>query len=69
MLTRFRHVASQAKKDKAELKADTVFQMLQNATPAQAATYVENNVNSLAEAKDFLKVLAKIVVILAKNID
>jgi hypothetical protein len=49
-------------KDYPKLKA------LYQRTPAQVGTWVDNNVTSLAEAKDAIKTLAIAVCILAKNI-
>ena len=49
-------------KDYPKLKA------LYRMTPAQVETWVQNNVNTLADAKDAIKTLAIAVSILAKNI-
>lgn len=40
---------------KAELKADAVFQQLQDATPAQIQTWLDNNINNLNDAKLMFK--------------
>lgn len=41
---------------------------LRNMAPAQIQTWVDNNVNTLADAKDLLKTLAIAVAILARRI-
>ena len=68
-MPRFNNVATPEAKATAELKADAVLANLRTKTPAQAAQYVEDNVTDLASAKKFLKVLAKIIVVLAKQLD
>jgi hypothetical protein len=54
--------------DAAAASADTAVQTLRGMTPAQAATYVENNVNNLADAKALLKTMAKVICVLARRI-
>jgi phosphoenolpyruvate-protein kinase (PTS system EI component) len=43
-------------------------QALSTMTPAQVQTWVQNNVNTLADAKDALKTLAVAVGILARRL-
>lgn len=41
---------------------------LKNMTPAQAATWVQNNVNSLSDAKALLKTMAAVICLLARRL-
>jgi len=52
---------------KTQTKADVMFANIINATPAQIDTYIQNNVTDLASAKNVLKLLTKIVVVLASR--
>lgn len=52
---------------KAEAQADNIVQYLRDHTPAECAQYVENNVTNLASAKAFLKKVAVVLSVLAKE--
>ena len=52
----------------AEIKSDALLAHIATLTPAQAATYIDNQVTTLATAKTVLKAFAKIIVILARKI-
>jgi len=54
-------------KQKREIDADSVISNLKGKTFAEVDAYVENQVTDLASAKQFLKVLAKIVLYLLKR--
>ena len=41
---------------------------LRTATPQQAVNYIENNVTSLATAKDALKLMARLLIVLRDQI-
>jgi len=51
----------------ATLKADAAIQALRGRTPAQVDAWVESNVTTLAEARTVLKILARIVALLARQ--
>lgn len=59
--------ASQAAKDLAATKADTVLQALGSKTPAQIDAYIDAQVTDLASARKVLKMLCKVVSILVRN--
>lgn len=50
-----------------EVKADAVVQYLRDHSPAECAQYVENNVTNLDSAKAFLKKVAVVLSVLAKE--
>lgn len=50
-----------------EVRADTLLQTLQSKTPAQVEGWIDANVNTMSDAKQVLKVLAKAVVMLSRN--
>jgi len=53
---------------KTQVLADsTLLTRLRDTTPDEAAQWVEDNVNSLAEAKNLMKKLTKLLVYLAKK--
>lgn len=52
---------------KAEAKADNIVQYLRDHTPAKCEQYVQNNVTDLASAKAFLKKVAMVLSVLAKE--
>jgi len=54
--------------DAANARADATIATLKAMTPAQAATWVTNNVVDLASAKNALIIFAKILCILARRI-
>ena len=65
-------IAAQAELDaqgaiRAELKADSAIQALRTRTPAQVDAWIENNVTTLAEARTVLKILARILALLARE--
>jgi len=49
------HQANANEKAKAELKLNSIISDLEGKTPAQINTYVENNVTSVADVKNFIK--------------
>ena len=51
----------------ATLKADAAVQALRTRTPAQVDAWVDSNVTTLAEARAVLKILARIVALLARQ--
>lgn len=61
--------ASQAEKNRAEMRADNLLQQLRAMTPAQAAAWVEANINTAAQQKQLLKVMIKALVFLANDND
>lgn len=64
-MSRFNHKISPGRKAKRDVKKDGPLQVLLSKTPAEGAQWVEDNVNSLAEAKTALKFLVKAVIALA----
>lgn len=50
-------------------KADWILSILHNVTPAQIDAYFDTNVTTLGQAKEAFKKLAKIVVLIAKQIE
>jgi len=59
---------SQHEKNRSEVRADVLLSQFKNMTPQQAANWVDTNVNNIATAKIALKMFAKMLVILAKDI-
>ena len=60
--------AGSANKSRADARSDALLMQLKAMTPTQAAAWVETNVTNLAQAKVVLKVFAKMLVIVAKDI-
>ena len=58
----------QSAQDTQDAKQYAKLQALSTMTPAQVQTWVQNNVNTLADAKDALKTLAVAVGILARRL-
>lgn len=58
----------QSQQDAMDAKQYAKLQALSTMTPAQVQTWVQNNVNTLADAKDALKTLAVAVGILARRL-
>lgn len=54
--------------EKLAIKSDAVVATLAAMTPAQAATYIDNNVTTLAGARTVLKGMAKLMILLARDI-
>jgi len=52
---------------RAELKADAAVQALRNRTPAECAAWIDANVTDLASARAVLKILARILALLARE--
>ena len=53
---------------KAQVRADTnLLSVLLDTTPAEAEAWVENNVNSMADAKNLMKKMVKVLVYLTKK--
>lgn len=50
-----------------ELRIDAAVRALRNRTPAQVDAWIDANVNSLADARAVLKILARIVALLARE--
>jgi hypothetical protein len=50
-------------------EANPIVALLSGKTPQQAATYIQNNVTNLAEAKEVLKMLAAAVVSLQAQVN
>ncbi|MEE9491357.1 MAG: hypothetical protein V3V80_03545 [Dehalococcoidia bacterium] len=48
-------------------KRDYALSFLAGLTPAQIDNYIDNNVTNLVEARDFLKKLCKVALLLAKE--
>ena len=48
-------------------KQDYALSFLAGLTPAQIDNYIDNNVTNLVEARDFLKKLCKVALLLAKE--
>ena len=67
-MSRFNHKMPPGRAAHKENAADPVLQQLLARTPAQGAQWIEDNVNSLAEAKQALKFLAKAVIALSHDI-
>lgn len=60
--------ASASVKEQHDVVTDPAVAMILNATPQAAATWVESNVNNFAQAKALLKVLVRVVIILARHV-
>lgn len=60
-------LAEQSRKDDARGEAALATQF-KSLTPAQAVTYIENNVTNLATAKDVLKIMARILIAMRDEI-
>ncbi len=65
---RFNHRAAQDKKNRAAIKSDALFASLTSKTPAQVGDWIDANVTDLASAKQVLTILAKALLVLAKQI-
>lgn len=50
-----------------ELRLDAAVRALRNRTPAQVDAWIDANVNSLADARAVLKILARIVALIARE--
>lgn len=59
---------NQAALDRNAARADSAIVALQNMTPGQARTWVQNNVNSLADAKSLLSTMAAILCVLSRRL-
>lgn len=64
---RIDYKASSQTKERAEVKKDALIKALRSITPEQAAQWVEANVTNFAEAKSFLKTVARVVTFIAKR--
>lgn len=58
---------SDVDKDRAQVRADAFLSTLRRVTPDQAAQWVEANVNSMADAKQLLKTMARVMTYLARR--
>ena len=54
--------------ERQEARAYAKLQAISNMSPSQVRTWVENNVNTLADAKDAIKTLAVAICILSRNL-
>jgi len=54
-------------KDRAAIRRDAIVQALVTKRPAQVDAYIDANVNSMADARNILKVLTRIIVALLKD--
>jgi hypothetical protein len=54
---------------KQTLRANTLFNQLKSSTPEQVDTWVQNNINSLADAKQLLRTLAMVICVLVRERD
>ena len=61
-------IAAKEAADQADIKADALLAHIATMTTAQAAAYIDNQVTTLASAKNVLKAFAKIIVIMARKI-
>jgi len=52
---------------RATLKADAAVQALRNRTPAECAAWIDANVTDIASARAVLKILARILALLARE--
>ena len=52
---------------KLDIKKDIRLSFIQDLTPTQVETYIDNNVTDLASAKEFLKKLSKVVLYLTRQ--
>lgn len=52
---------------RSELRLDAAVRALRNRTPAQVDAWIDANVNSLADARAVLKILARIVALIARE--
>jgi len=48
-------------------KADYILSFIAGLTPTQVDNYIDNNVTNLVEAREFLKKLSKVVLLLCKE--
>jgi hypothetical protein len=53
----------------AAMKTATLYNQLRNATPEQVDTWVQNNINSLADAKQLLRTLSMVICVLVRERD
>jgi len=60
--------AAQDTIDRNDAKADPLLTAMRSMTPDDAAAWVDTNVHSMADAKKLLRVMAKAISILARNI-
>lgn len=58
---------SEKEKDRAQVRGDTLLNTLKSITPEQAAQWVDSNVNSLADAKNLLKTMARVITYLVRR--
>lgn len=58
---------SEKDKDRAQVKGDALLNTLKSITPEQAAQWVDSNVNSLADAKNLLKTMARVITYLVRR--
>lgn len=58
---------SEKEKDRAQVKGDALLNTLKSITPEQAAQWVDSNVNSLADAKNLLKTMARVITYLVRR--
>ena len=67
-LTRLDIQAPASVKERHDVVKDPAVAMFLDSTPQAAATWIETNVNNLAQTKALLKVLTRIVIILARHV-
>jgi hypothetical protein len=66
---RLRKLKTIADHQREAIKADNVIQTLVESTPDQIDGWVDNNVNSLDDAKVLFKRMLKVIAVLARNIE
>lgn len=66
-VTRVTNKVPVEEREKSDERAQLRRHQIANATPAQIDNYIDNNVTDLESAKDVLKLLAKFVILNAKN--
>lgn len=60
-------IQSKSEKELQEILGDDFMVQIRTLTPQQVANWIDTNVNNLAEAKQVLKILAKVVVYIVRN--
>ena len=66
-MSQLNHVGTVAEKQDMEAKTDTILNTLQSKTPNEIRTWVNNNVNNVADVKTMLARLIILVSVLARR--
>jgi phosphoenolpyruvate-protein kinase (PTS system EI component) len=67
-LLQLKTTAPRTAKEERAFKSDAALALIQNMTPDEVETWIEANVNNIADVKRVLKMMAKAIVLFARRL-